>query len=393
MEFHEFLGFVWFIGLIILLMFPFIRMKSTRVDGAVKSLTSRFGYAISDKTKWWLMLILGVAAAGAFSYCAICEAKGTDFSIDASDPSIYNPLLENSIFHVFFRFALMVFPFIIWGIIIAGFVMKYFVSGRLRFPKSVLASFAFGALLPLCSCGVVPIVKAMLASKNIPVRTIITFLVVTPVLNPFVIFLSYSVIGWEYLAVRIAATFVLAVGTGILIEKLFNRDEFNDDPFSCSTGNAGCSSGKCGTCTQPSITQVNSGNRQFSALLYSYDMGKYLLPYMIIGVLIGGFLEVFFPAPVIGEYLSSNITGLLIATTIGIPIFICSGEEILILKPLMDMGLPLGHAIAFTIAGNGICVTSIALLMGILKKKATIFLTAMFWIGTFIISLVINLLV
>lgn len=393
MEFHEFLGMLWFTWLIILLMFPYFRMKSKRLDRAVKKLASRFSYAISDKTKWWLMVVLGIAAVVVFVYCEICGARISEFSPDASNPAIYNPLLEDSIFHIFFKFALRVFPFIIWGIIIAGFVMKYFISGKFRFPKSSSSSFALGATLPLCSCGVVPIIKAMFASKDIPVRTIITFLVVTPVLNPFVIFLSYSVMGWEYLTARIAATFVLAVGTGILVERLFRREEFNDDPFSCATGVTGCSPDKCGTCTQPTIPHAKYGNPHFSALLYSYDMGKYLLPYMIIGVLIGGFLEVFVPPPIIGEYLSSNIMGLVIATTVGIPIFICSGEEILILKPLVDMGLPLGHAIAFTIAGNGICVTSIALLLGILKKKATMFLTAMFWIGTFIISLVINMLV
>lgn len=391
MKFHEFIGFIWLTGLIILLVFPYIRMQSALVDRAVNNLFSHFGYSISYRAKWWLMVFIGTASLGIFTYCELCEARSTEFFPNASNPAIYNPLIDYSVFHMFYKFAIRTFPFIIWGIIIAGFVMKYFVSGRFKFPRSIPSSFVLGATLPLCSCGVVPMVKAMFASKDIPVRTVVTFLVVTPILNPFVIFLSYTVMGWEYLAARVAAIFVLAVGIGILMEKLFTRDKFNDNQFNCTA--AGCSPEKCSTCPPLSYPNINFGNPGFSALLYSYELGKYLLPYMIIGVLIGGFIEVFVPPPVIGEYLSSNIMGLLIATTVGIPIFICSGEEILILKPLMDMGLPLGHAIAFTIAGNGICITSIALLFGILRKTATVFLTAIFWLGTFILSLLINLIV
>ncbi|TFH46080.1 MAG: hypothetical protein E4G94_03240 [ANME-2 cluster archaeon] len=388
MNFHEIVGFFWLILLILLLIFPYIRLRSSKTDRIITDLMSRFNFRISDKTKYWLMICLGVAAIVVFLYCELCGDKTAEFS----SPGRSGPLTLNSISHIFYKFAVMTFPFIIWGILIAGFMMKYFFLGKLRFPKNPASSFVLGATLPLCSCGVVPMVKAMIASGYIPVRTIINFLVVTPILNPFVIFLSYTVLGWEYLALRIAATFILALGIGILMEKLFERKEFNTDLLNCGT-TAGCTPAACSTCSQPSFPAIKSEKPDFSAVLYSYELGKYLLPYMIIGVLIGAFLEIFVPPQVIGEYFSSNILGLLIATTVGIPIFICSGEEILILKPLMDMGLPLGHAIAFTIAGNGICVTSIALLLGILKTKATVYLTAMFWIGTFLISLLINILV
>ena len=88
--------------------------------------------------------------------------------------------------------------------------------------------------------------------------------------------------------------------------------------------------------------------------------------------------------------MSSNVYGLLAATSVGLPLYLCSGQEVLLLKPLMDMGLPLGHAIAFTISTNGICLTSIALLVGAIGKKTTIWLTALFWVGSFVLGYLTN---
>lgn len=370
MEYCEIIGILCIIGLTILLLFSHIKNFIIHLD-----------YTLSDKTKWWLMLSLGIIACGVFIYSCLCSAG----IIESSNLLFGNPIFF--IFFIFLKFIFMVFPFIVWGIIIAGFVMKHLISGKLKIPKSVFASFALGAILPMCSCGVIPIVKTMLTSKDIPVRSVITFLMVTPVLNPFVVFLSYTVLGWKYLLARIIAIFVLSVVTGIIFEKFFNRDDFSDLNL-CGVGKR-----KCDSRNRQSNLQLKSSEHQFSVLLYSYDMGKYLLPHMIIGITISGLFKVFFSTSFIIKYLSSDVIGLLIVTIVGVPIFICSGEKILILKPLMDMGLPLGHAIAFTLAGSGISATSIVLLLGVLKKRATAFLIFMFCIGTFVISLTINILI
>ena len=135
-----------------------------------------------------------------------------------------------------------------------------------------------------------------------------------------------------------------------------------------------------------------------NALIAGWDIMLFLLPYIVIGILIGAFIAKYVPASVVGTYLSSDITGLVIATSIGLPLFLCSGQEVLILAPLMDstlMGanaLPVGHAIAFTIAGTGICISAIPALIPTIGKKATAIITAAFLIGSILLGVVINLL-
>jgi uncharacterized membrane protein YraQ (UPF0718 family) len=76
---------------------------------------------------------------------------------------------------------------------------------------------------------------------------------------------------------------------------------------------------------------------------------------------------------------------------VGTPLYLCTGEEVIFLKPLMDLGLPLGHAVAFTITSTGICISAIAVLFRVIGRKHTIALVAGFVVLPFILGYVINI--
>ena len=88
-----------------------------------------------------------------------------------------------------------------------------------------------------------------------------------------------------------------------------------------------------------------------------------------------------------------SLAGLVLIVCIAIPLFICSGEDVLILTPLLAMGLPLGHAVAFAIAGNAICITAVPVLNATFGKKVTVLIFAAFFVGAITLGLVINSLV
>lgn len=264
--------------------------------------------------------------------------------------------------------------------------MKYFASGRFKMPDSMIGAGIFAAVVPICSCGAIPLIKAMLATGQIRVRTVICFLMVVPVLSPFVILFSFQ-LGPLYAITRIVAIFVLAMLAGIVIERLVGVKAKEEG------GGPGCYSCKgCNVSSSKNPTASNSN----SALIAGWDMMIFLLPYIVIGILIGAFIAKYVPAALIGTCLSSDFVGLITSTSITLPLFLCSGQEIIILAPLMNaslMGanaLPLGHAIAFTIAGTGICMSSIPALIPTIGKKAVAVLVASFWVGSVLLGWAIN---
>ena len=374
--FQTYGGLFLFIIFIFVIFVPQINKRVPAASKALSRLSSRFEVSELAKIKWWTMVAMGALGLYAYSYCHyICGQYGT-------------VMFEQGItfFHMLFRFSLALFPYFIGGCIVGGFIMKYFASGRFKMPDSMIGAGIFAAVVPICSCGAIPLIKAMLATGQIRVRTVISFLMVVPVLSPFVILFSFQ-LGPLYAITRIVAIFVLAMLAGIVIERLVGVKAKEEG------GGPGCYSCKgCNVSSSKNPTASNSN----SALIAGWDMMLFLLPYIVIGILIGAFIAKYVPASLIGTCLSSDFLGLITSTSITLPLFLCSGQEIIILAPLMNaslMGanaLPLGHAIAFTIAGTGICMSSIPALIPTIGKKAVAVLVASFWVGSVLLGWAIN---
>jgi uncharacterized membrane protein YraQ (UPF0718 family) len=314
-----------------------------------------------------LVFLLSVLAMAAYCYCYFCgKSPGQKGTHDAS------------FFHVMVSFTLRVYPYFIVGCVLSGLIEKVFKKNSNWLPSNMIGAGIFASLLPICSCAAVPFSYSLMATKRIRLSGIITFMMVVPVLNPFVIVFAQGVLGWQYVIYRILAIFVLAMITGTLVEYFLGEREPDAEPGSACFSCKGCGAG--------GAIMNNTG----SFIEASYNLMVFLTPYMIIGIIIGALFTVFIPPYVVGKYLSSEFTGMLLAVLIGLPVFLCSGEDVLILSPLIEMGLPMGHAIALTIAGNGICLSSIALLTPLFGRKATVWIVLSFFFGSILLGMAIN---
>ena len=338
--------------------------------GAIDRATNRVMDALrlrpGHTTKTVIVVLLSVLAVAAYAFCYFC---GKSLTEKASHDATF--------FHILASFSVRVFPYFIAGCVLSGIIERAFAKNTRWLPKSMISAGMFASLLPICSCAAVPFSYSLMATRRIRLRGVITFMMVVPVLNPFVIVFSYGVLGGAYVAFRILSIFVLAMITGALIERFCGEREPGSPKGACFSCQ-GCKGGGIGA-TAPS-TAVDA----------AFNLVIFLVPYMIVGVLIGAAFTVFVPPFMVGQYLSSRFTGMLLAVLIGLPVFLCSGEDVLILAPLMEMGLPMGHGIALTLAGNGICLSSIALLAPLFGKKATAWIVLSFFTGSITIGLVIN---
>jgi uncharacterized membrane protein YraQ (UPF0718 family) len=90
--------------------------------------------------------------------------------------------------------------------------------GRAFQARPILAIFlatAVGAFSPFCSCGVVPVVAALLIS-GVPLAPVMSFWIGSPSMDPEILFLSVATIGWELAVWRLAATLLLSLGAGLM---------------------------------------------------------------------------------------------------------------------------------------------------------------------------------
>lgn len=108
------------------------------------------------------------------------------------------PVLENiDLFaQVCVAILLEASPFLLLGALASGFFEVFVPREALerRMPKSplagVLAGVALGMVMPCCECGIVPLIRRLLA-KGVPPATAMTFMLAGPVINPVVLASTY----------------------------------------------------------------------------------------------------------------------------------------------------------------------------------------------------------
>ena len=326
---------------------------------------------LSDKTKKRTVQI-SLALSFAFFIADYIYKVANDITYLNRDKCIVNRLLPKIGFILFEYFIeLTVVVFI--GIFIATLLEKYFIKYGKFFPSNVVTAFLYASLLPVCACTAIPLVRTMQEKMNI--RTIITFIIAAPLLNPYIVMLSFSVLGSEYGILRIVSSFILAVFAGYVVEFFYKRESFAVSNLRV------CEANKC------HITNND-------LYLKTWAIFRSVVPYLLAGGLIGTTIEVFLPKtnalePFIDNSLLSNI----VLIIFGIPFYFCNGTDVLLLRPLLCSGIYTGTGIAFSLTSTAICITSILMLFKFMGKRLTFILIGHVFVVTLIISQAINLVI
>lgn len=277
-------------------------------------------------------------------------------------------------FFQFYESFIELFVVVILGIFAGVLMEKYFNKIKRFYPKNQLLAFIYGAILPICSCGVLPLIDSM--KKRVSLKTIITFIIAAPLLNPYIILVSFTVLGWKYAVLRIVFSAFLAILAGWLLELVSKRFK----SFSWGEYEACVSDCDFIPSRDPFVKTAM--------------MTKKLVPY----ILIAGTLSFIFAIVNPRQYLEALNFSLepwatVIMTAIGIPLYVCNGTDIIFLKPLLQYtDLSMGSAIAFSLAASAVCVSSIAMLVKFIGKNLTFALVSILIILIFIFSAIINFL-
>ena len=112
-------------------------------------------------------------------------------------------------------------PFLVAGVIVAGILRGMVGAERTRRILGVghwsgpLRAWGLGIMLPICSLGALPVARE-LRRAGVPSGTVISFVLVAPVLNPVSIIYGLSHIPPVMLLYFTAGTFIVSVGIGVI---------------------------------------------------------------------------------------------------------------------------------------------------------------------------------
>jgi len=265
------------------------------------------------------------------------------------------------------------FLVILCGIFIAVILEKQFLRYKRFYPKNQWSAFVYASLIPVCSCSAIPLIETMKQKMNF--KTVITFVVAAPLLNPYIIILSFSVLGANYGISRIVSALMLSFTSGWILNFFYYRFGLTaTDSFVVN-----CQKTDCSVYEQ-------------DIYLKTWQITRILLPFISIAGLLS-FLTDYLQLENLLNSLSIENKSLeiLLAIAIGIPVYLCNGTDVVFLKPLLlYSGISLGSGIAFSLTSSAICFSSILMLTKFIGRKMTIILIINLIIVTFFIGLIIN---
>ncbi|MBK8806512.1 MAG: permease [Bacteroidales bacterium] len=271
---------------------------------------------------------------------------------------------------LFYEFFTELVFVVIVGIFLAVILEKYFSKYKFLYPKNPFTAFLYASVVPVCACTAIPLVESM--KNKLSFKTILVFVIAAPLLNPYIIVLSVTTLGYKYALLRIVGAFILSYGGASLVS-IFAKG-LNID-----------------TTVKSHIHKTNCLNRETDIFSKTLSMLKTVWIYILIAGAMGFLIDYFQLASIMKEIdLQNSFLGPIIATIIGTPIYLCNGADILFLQPLIFYkALPLGTAISFSLTSTAICITSMVMFTRFLGKKLTILLS----ISVVLISICLGILI
>lgn len=253
-------------------------------------------------------------------------------------------------------FAPVVFGFVLSGLfyefIPTEFVKKYL--GQSGFRPIFISSF-FGALLPLCCFGSLPVAIAM-RQKGARLGPVLAFLVTTPATSVSALLITWKLLGTLFTIY----IFFAVIAMGIIIGMVGNRIKFETTQAANAVASC-CSDGSNTHPAAKTIFEKIEDSLRYAFLTLPKELGLSLL----LGVTLASFITTFQPAQhLIKEYLQ-GVWGYAFGLIFGLATYVCSTGDVPLADAFVKSGMSYGPAMTYLIAGP---ITSYGMIFALQKE-------------------------
>lgn len=252
---------------------------------------------------------------------------------------------------------LYVAPFLVLSVAIAAYAGASGADNNIALifeghrAKMVLLAAVFGGLSPFCSCGVIPLIAALLA-MGVPLAPVMAFWLASPVIDPAQFVLTVGTLGFDLAVAKTMAAIFLGVFGGFGVMAL-EKSGFLTDPLRPGIGNGGCGGAKMRNPTPPVWRFWAEPARVEKFRTEGLKAGLFLTKWLSLAFLLESLMLAYIP----GEAVASVVGGegvmpILLATLVGVPAYLNGYAALPLVAGLVEQGMAPGAALAFLVAGG-----------------------------------------
>ena len=276
-------------------------------------------------------------------------------------------------------------------------------SGRQS--RMIIVAALIGALLPFCSCGVIPLVAGLLGA-GVPLAPVMAFWISSPLMDPTQFFLAAGVLGGGFALAKVIA----AVGMGMLSgfgTMALVRLGWLDAPaalrivsrttMSCcgpkpAEPAAAASKSCCGSaelnvapareaCCESKVSSTSTlvlwkfwkdAARSQQFLITATATGWFLVRWLAVAYAIESLMIAWLPVGAVGEWLGAGAGPLAVPTAvaIGIPVYLNSFAAIPFVSGLITLGMSPATGLAFMLATSATGFPAMVAVWALVKPRA-----------------------
>lgn len=293
---------------------------------------------------------------------------------DIFDLSRGQHLAEALNFFIYDSAKILILLFVV--IFLMGIVNSYFPIDKVKnylsrhklYGLEYLMASLFGVVTPFCSCSSVPLFIGFVRG-GIPLGVTFSFLITSPLVNEVAIGLFIGLFGLKTTVIYVISGVILGTISGVILQKL-NLETYLTPWVKEVLANA--------QREQDVFVAEKQTLTQRLPVIWEEVLTiiKGIVPYVIVGIAIGGLMHGYIPEGFFEQYMDkSNLFAVPIATILAVPMYSNASGILPVVQVLVAKGIPLGTAIAFMMGVVGLSLPEAMLL----KKVMTVKLIVIFF--------------
>lgn len=294
-------------------------------------------------------------------------------------------VLHREFVYLWYYFTLQlrqIFPYWVIGMLLGSAISVFAkgsihaLLGKLQTKKlgilGLIPASLLGIASPLCMYGTIPL-AASFSRMGVKDDLLASFMMSSILLNPQLIIYS-AALGTQALVIRIVSCILCGIAAGVLVhvfykeKKFFNFSSF-EDPQSRDT--------------DPNLL-----------LRFLKNLGRNIKAtglYFLIGLVLAALFQRYVPADVMTALFGGNEAfGVLMAATIGVPLYACGGGTIPLLQQWLWDGMRMGSAAAFMLTGPATKITNLSALKIVLGIRRFLLYLAFVMVFALSTGLLVN---
>ncbi|WP_163652267.1 permease [Listeria sp. PSOL-1] len=318
---------------------------------------------------------------------------------------------------IFISIMIEALPFVLIGVFIAGLI-QMFVSERFIasvMPKNkflaVIVGSLIGVFFPSCECGIVPIVRNLLA-KGVPLHAGIAFMLTAPIINPVVLFSTYVAFGsqWEVPILRVVGSLVVAIIVGVLLAYFYKGEGLKEKFFAYEKAAQEVDNQDGSASLTAPIVKINAittlenthdehdhthhhkdmsfGSKLWHTAQHAVDEFFSVGKYLVFGALIAAFMQTYIKTATLISIGHGPILSILLMMSLAFILSLCSEADAFIGASFRSI-FSTQSIVAFLVFGPMFDIKNLMMMFASFKTKFVLFLVASVTIIVFIYALVI----